>query len=275
MFTKPQRGMLSALVSLVIIGSFLAMQAKASNVSQNFVTTTNLVNGSLVAFDNNSDKNVVAANSNNVSRLLGVAVGAQVALINLDQNQGNVAVVTNGSSNVLVSDINGEVKSGDVLTASPISGVAMKATAPTRGLGRVQADFNKGINTSSQDITDKSGKTQSVKITTLPVFVSVGNFDGAISLGTNSLVVGVQSIAYNATGKTISPLRALIALTVLIVAVAISIVILYTSVASSIRSIGRNPLSKSSILQSLIQVILAVIVIMLSGFSIAYIIIGR
>ena len=72
------------------------------------------------------------ADTTNINTLLGVVVAAQDYLVNIDSTK-TVQVITNGAALTLVSDINGEVRTGDPLTASPIEGVAMKATESTKG----------------------------------------------------------------------------------------------------------------------------------------------
>lgn len=265
---------LSALVAILVCG-FFVQATLADTISQSYIATIVIPNGSLVSLKSDSATEIVMADSTNTEDLLGVTVSSEASLVNLNSTGGNTQVITSGTASVLVSDINGQINQGDSLTTSPIAGVAMKATAQGKILGIANANFNSQSATDHKDIIDKKGKTSSVAIGSLPVNVMVGNFQNQPTLTGNGVISAVQAVAVSTTGKSISTARALLALLILLIAVVISVLILYTAVASSIRSIGRNPLSRHSILQSLIQVIIAVVVIMLSGFSIVYLIIGR
>jgi hypothetical protein len=272
-----KRSLLSILflsIAIIFIGSSL-LQVRADSVSQSYNANLVIPTGSLVALQPGSANQIVIANSDNNEDLLGVSATPQSSLINLNSNGGNTQVVTAGSATVLVSDINGDIVSGDSLTTSPIAGVAMKATAPGKVVGVATGNFSSQNASERQQITDKDGKTNTVAIGSVNANIMVANFQNQPTLTGNGVISAVQAVAVSTSGKSISTARALLALLVLIVSVVISILILYTAVASSIRSIGRNPLSRHSILQSLIQVVIAVIVIMLSGFSIVYLIIGR
>jgi len=262
---------LFAVAALLLISH----QVKADTVSQAFNSGDNLVEGSVVSLNSNSAKNIQLANTSNSDSLLGVVVVPQNALVNLNSNIGNTQVVTNGQAKVMVSDINGVVKNGDLLTASPISGIAMKATLQGRTVGTSIEDFDKSAQKRTETVKDKAGKENTVSIALINANVVVSNYSPQNNFDANSVVNGIKSFAFSASGKPISTVRAVVALLVLLVAVVVSIIILYTTVLSSIRSIGRNPLSKHAILQSLVQVIAAIVVIMASGFLISYLIITR
>ncbi len=264
----------SIILSLIVI-VFCAFSARADTVSQSYTASVNIPAGSLVALQQGSGSQIVPADSNNIENLLGVTIASQASLVNLNSNNGNTAVVTSGNALVLVSNINGDINKGDSLTASPIAGVAMKATAPGKIIGTATNSFSNAQATSRQNIVNKKGESSEVALGQVSATILIGNFQNQPTLTNNGVIAAVQAVATSTTGKSISTARALLALLVLLIAVAISILILYTAVASSIRSIGRNPLSRHSILQSLIQVIIAVVIIMLSGFSIVYLIIGR
>jgi len=265
---------------VLLLGIMVALftftnNAQADSVSQTYNSPTQLVEGSLVSLASNSQSQVELSNAGNLDRLLGIVVNAQNSLVNLDTSSGNTQVVVSGQTNVLVSDINGEVKNGDPLTASPLSGVAMKATTQSKIVGLAQADFSLATQKNSQSVRDKSGKTTTVIIGLLPANISVTQYVSSVSLEGNSFVSGIQAVAISTTGKPVSAVRAFVALLVLLIAVGVSVVMLYTSLSSSIRSIGRNPLSKHAILLGLIQIIIAVVAIMLSGFAIMFLILTR
>lgn len=257
-------GLLGILFAFAIIPTTLSAPA-----SQGYNAKQEMPEGALVA---RKDDGVVLADISNTNTLLGVVVTPQDYLVNIDATK-TVQVVTNGSALTLVSDINGDVRTGDPLTASPISGVAMKATESTKVLGIAQSSLSNAAQTQKERIKDKYGKAKEVKVGRIAVDINV--LDLEIDGGKNSDVVsGLQTVASSAAGKQVSTLRAVIAFVVLLLALALSIIVLYSGVSSSIKSIGRNPLSKRFVIQGLIQVIFAVFIIMIAAFSVVYIIIG-
>ncbi len=264
-----------SLILALLFASIATFSVRADTISQSYTAAVNIPAGSLVALQQGSSSQIVPADSSNTDSLLGVTVAPQASLVNLNSNNGNTLVVTSGNAVVLVSNINGDIAKGDSLTTSPISGVAMKATAPGRIVGIATNSFTAAQASSRQKIADKKGESSEVSLGQVSANIMVGNYQNQPTLTGNGIISAVQAVATSTTGKSISTARALLALLVLLISVVISVLILYTAVASSIRSIGRNPLSRHSILQSLIQVIIAVVVIMLSGFSIVYLIIGR
>lgn len=261
------------LLSIVLLGILFAFAliptTFSAPASQGYNAKQELSEGSIVA---RKDDGVVLADISNINTLLGVVVIPQDYLVNIDATK-TVQVITNGAALTLVSDINGDVRTGDPITASPISGVAMKATESTKVLGIAQANLSDASQTQKERIKDKYGKVKEVKIGRIAVDVNV--LDLKIDGGKNSdAVSGLQTVASSAAGKQVSAVRAVIAFVVLLLALALSIIVLYSGVSSSIRSIGRNPLSKKFVIQGLIQVIFAVFIIMIAAFSVVYIIIG-
>ena len=115
-----------ALVVAVLCLGWPAVAGASSSIAQGFKASgTDIVSGALVSLQSGSANTVELSTVGNQERLLGVA-GSQ-SLIEF-ANGSPVQVVTSGATATLVSDINGAIKSGDRITASPIIGVGMKAT---------------------------------------------------------------------------------------------------------------------------------------------------
>lgn len=266
---------LSASILICVIFCLMGYSARAESISQAYNSEIQISEGSAVALINNSQNTIELATQENKNLLLGVVVASQNSLVNINSDQGNTQVIVNGPANLLTCDINGEIANGDALTTSPIAGVAMKATETTRIIGFAQANFSSNSQKQFQTINNKKGENVKVAIVVMPVNIAIADYSPKNNLDNNGVISGVQSLAYNLSGKNISAVRALVALIVLLVAAIVSIVIVYSSVNSSIKAIGRNPLSKRTVLLSFVQIIIAVAIIMLSGLSIAYLIISR
>jgi hypothetical protein len=240
-------------VAVVIVALAASAPAWAS-LSQGFATSASIPPGSLVALDANSSGSVDAADSLNVNRLFGVVVPPSSASVSLSgTGSGQVQVVTSGTANVLVSTADGDIQVGDYITVSSIAGVGEKAGADsTRVVGTAQANFN---GTGDGVTQDTIGNAQ-VDIGQIPVVIGVSTYTS--TAGKQSYVVPnwLQNLSNTLAGKSVSPIRIIIAGLILLVSLVSITVLLYAAVRNSIISIGRNPLSRSSVLRGLLQVVL-------------------
>jgi hypothetical protein len=227
----------------------------ASSIAQGFKTTdTNIVEGALVGLKADTPNNVELSSADNVNELIGV-VGNR-PLIELSDGGSSVQVVTSGVTITLVSDINGQIKPGDKITASPIEGVGMKATQTGIIVGTAQAELSA---TSERTVKDKSGNEQTVKIGMIPVQIDVVFYADTTVDSSSFVPAAVQDLANSIAGQPVSPIRVMIASLLLFLLFISIIVLLYSAVKSSIISIGRNPLSKNAVHKSLFQVGLTII----------------
>lgn len=254
-----------ALALAIAAGALLPAAAWAiTTISQGYSTTDKVSTGSMVSLKNNSSDEVVAANSNNAGAILGVVIDNGNSLLSLSNEQASqVQVATSGVVQVLVSNINGNVVQGDEITASPISGVGMKATDNTKVVGISQAGLNNN-NSSSETYTDKSGAKHNVVVGEIPVLINVSYFykqpDKTI------IPSAIQNIANAFAGKTVSTLPILISAGIFIATLIIVASIVYSMIRSSIISVGRNPMSQSAVYRDLTQ--MSALVIGILGVSI-------
>ena len=250
-----KRGKYIAAAAAVVLALAIAGPAWAS-LSQGFTASSPIATGSLVSLDEKSSGSVIVADTTNVGRLFGIVVPPSSASISLSgTGSGQVQVVTSGTANVLISTIGGDIHVGDYITISPIAGVGQKVgTSSTRIVGTAQADFNgSGDGVTRRSIDDGSTKRE-VAIGQIPVIVAVSTYTGD---GRQSYVVPnwLQNLSNTLAGRSVSPIRIIIAGLILMIALASTTVLLYAAVRNSIISIGRNPLSRSSVLRGLLQVV--------------------
>ena len=223
----------------------------AAAISQGFATNeTDLAVGALVGFTSNSQNSVELSNSDRVNQLIGV-IGSR-PLVELSNNDREVQVVISGSTQALVSDINGAIVAGDKITASPINGIGMKANESALVVGTAQGDLDQATKT-TQTFTDKQGTPQEVNIGAIPVQINV-TYYVAPDDQNSFLPPFLQAIANTVAGKDVSPVRVLVSSLVLIFGFVSIAVLLYSSTRSSIISIGRNPLSEGAVRKSLFEV---------------------
>jgi hypothetical protein len=262
----------------VLFAAFISVAAPAavhaiSPLTQGFLSSENLSPGSIVVLQKNSSDQVSAATTANVSNILGVVTNSDNSLLTLSNGQSNqIQVATSGIVQVLVSDINGGIATGDQITASPISGVGMKATDNVKVVGIAQGDLVKSKE-GAQSYTDKQGKKHPVQIGQIPVLISVSYFykqpDKTI------IPSAIQNVANALAGKKVSSLPILISAAIFLVTLIVVVSIIYSMIHSSIISVGRNPMSQSAIYRDLVQMSALVLVILGVAFLSIYMILTK
>ncbi len=183
-------------------------------------------------------------------------------------------VVVNGLTQALVSNVNGNVNSGDKITASPFSGIGMKATNSTEIVGVAQASLSTE-KTIQQSVIDKTGKKQTITVGAIPLEVNVAYFSSNQN-GSSSIFVPplLQSIANNVVGNQVSPLRVLASALILILGFTTVCIILYTSIRASITAIGRNPLANTAVRKGLVDVLVMAAGILTITIITMYVVVG-
>lgn len=226
-----------------------------SSIAQGFETADkNTVSGAIVGLKNGSPNTVELSNVTNLDQMVGVVGNKSV--IELSSGTSGVQVVTNGVTPTLVSDINGDVKSGDKITASPLAGVGMRATNSTLVIGSALGDLS-SAKKETRTITDKDGKQVEVRIGAVAVQIDKVFYEAPSDQNT-FLPPALQDFADGLAGHKVSPVRVVVAALLVVFLFAAVTILLYSAVRSSIISIGRNPLSESAVRKSLMQVGLTV-----------------
>lgn len=257
---KSRRMRLALALAMLAGLSAPATAAGLTSISQGYLTNDNPPLGSIVSLEKNSSDYVSRATPKNVNNILGVVVGDGNSLLSLSDGQANqIQVATSGVVQVLVSNINGPVYAGDQITASPISGVGMKATSNIKVVGTAQDSLNTSGN-SQQTYTDKSGRKQSVLLGQIPLLVSLSYY---YKQPDKTLIPSaIQNIANALAGKTVNSLPIIISMGIFLVTLIVVVSIVYAMIHSSIISVGRNPMSQAAIYRNLIQMSGLVVIIL-------------
>lgn len=240
----------------VVLAVALGSTAKAV-LSQSYPAGSTLPAGTLVVLNTQSGQ-VEQADPNNVDRLFGVVVPTVSAGGNSSTPTGQVQVATSGEADMFVTNAAGAIHIGDYLTASPISGVAQLAgAANVRVIGTAQANFSgsgSGVTNQTLSAAVAGGHQKQVAIGQIPVAINTTNYTPTAGRAPYAVPNWLQSLANATAGKAVSPLRVIVAMIVLVLGLLCITVLLYSAIRSSLISIGRNPLSKGSILRGLAQV---------------------
>ena len=244
----------------------------AAAISQGYRSNDSLVAGTLVSADkSDQDGLVIPANIDNADKLVGIVVAEQDATLSVTNPSDSLQVATNGTAQALVTDIGGEIKAGDSITASPVSGVGMKANDNVKIVGVAQADAK--FNGKTTQVKNKDGKEETFKVGTVPVVIQVSFYvpETKKSPIPEQLQLFVDSIA----GKQV-PIERLVASAAIVLAAVITIaILLYSAIHNSMISIGRNPLAQGSIYRGLWQVIITSFILFIVALGSAYFVLTR
>jgi len=212
-----------------------------------------IVTGAIVGYKPSSSNTVELSTASTADRLVGVA--GHNPVVSISGGQSQVQVVLSGTTLVLVSDINGTVKSGDKIAPSPIAGVGMKATTDGQIIGTAQGS---ATTTKTTSITDKTHKTHTIRIGYVTVQVGSAYYQ---SPGSDFLPPFMQNIANSLAGRQVSLVRVIVAGLVVLLGFISVIMLVYSGVRSSMQSIGRNPLAAPDIRRGLYQILLIAVVV--------------
>ncbi len=240
----------------------------AQQFAQGFDSDQALDRGIIVVLDEEDSDKVVPATLERVEDLYGVVINpndAPVTLANEDAEQTFVA--TNGRFRLLVSTQNGPIEAGDFITISSLEGIGMAVDdiAPLV-IGRALEPFDGSNAVSSAQAGDRT--------------VQIGRINADILVGQNpfqspaeaNLPEFLRRAAESIVGEPVPASRVYIATFVFIVSTFVAASLMYSGVRSSIISIGRNPLSKKSIVKGMLQVILVGLIIFIIGIFGVYLI---
>lgn len=266
------RGIL-LVVGIVLFVIVTVQVVSAQEVTQGYETDQQLQNGMIVQLKPGDGSKVEELTANNIGQMLGVVVPLDDSPVDLSTvgNSQQVYVATYGDQQVLVSDQNGSIKSGDPVSISSVAGVGMKAqSSQNLIIGKALESFD--------GKTDSEG-TMTVRTATGSKLVNFGRIIVNVSVAPNPLFSGtinpqvpkfLARAAQLITMRPVSTFRIYASLTVIVLSVLIAGGILYAGVRSGMVAVGRNPLAKKSIFRNLIQVTLMALIVFAIGLFAVY-----
>lgn len=258
---------IAALIALLIL-ILLSIKnpLSAQTVTQSYGYDQSLQRGMIVKLKSDDSTKVEPLTQATADQMYGVAVDANDAPVTLSQEGNRVYVATIGHFDVLVSNQNGEIAAGDYVTISAISGIGMKSdtTMPVIVGRALEAFDGKTGAISSAQVTDSTGNSSTVTLARIQVDINVDR-NPLLKATEPNLPEVLRRASETIAGKPVNPAKVYISVVVFIITTITSGILLYGGVKSAIISIGRNPLSKASIIRGMLQVILVGITIFLCG----------
>lgn len=259
---------LGALITLGLVGP-ISGQA----VTEGYGSDTKLQRGMLVKIKSDDASKVEPVTTETADQIHGIVVNANDAPISLADDGQAVFVAKIGQYDVLINDQNGAIKQGDYITISAVAGVGMKAGInESFVIGRALSGFD-GIKDviSESELTDSAGTKQKIKIGRVKVDVGVAR-NPLLKGETPNVPEFLRKITEAIAGKPVNAVRIYIGILLFVISTFVAGSLMYGGVKSGLISIGRNPLSRKSIIRGMIQVVVVGLIIFTTGVFGVYLI---
>ena len=255
---------LVALSLLVVFG--YTHQSSAQTFSQGYGSDKPIQRGMIVKLKKNDTTKVEPVTLDTAEQMYGVTIGASDASVALTNSTSQNYVATSGHYDVLVNTQNGKISPGDFITISALEGVGMKASSSDAYVvGRALAGFDgKSLVVGTTDLVDSQKHQQTVAIGRVNVDLGVAK-NPLLKATQPNVPEALRRAATSIAGKSVSAVRIYTGLVVFFVSTAIALSLMYGGIRSGVISIGRNPLSKKSIVRTMFQVIITGLIVFISG----------
>lgn len=254
-------------LSLFVLCTASAQVAHAQTITRGYDVdeSTIVQRGMIVGLKLDDLNKVEPINSADPNRIHGVVVGAGDASFVLAEESQSVFVASGGKFEVLVSDQNGTISAGDFVTASSVSGIGMKSDENQAVILGKAIDSFDGVSRKIAEAVVKDSQNNDKNIAIGRILVDISIRPNPNLRNSASMPSFLKDASEFIAGKPVNPVRVYMSLVVLIATVVVAGALIYSGVRSGMTAIGRNPLSKKSIIRGMLQVILASLIIFLIG----------
>jgi hypothetical protein len=242
----------------------------ASALAQGYATDDQDLRPGMVAAlsetSTSENPKVERAAQDNMDKVIGVTTTPGSDLVTVVSGPDQVYVQTTGEVDAFVSDINGEVKTGDLLTISPLRGVLMKADNSTATVVGIALE-NMTDQESEVVTVDETGGQRDVQVVTLRI-----NLDhkAASNQQANTTDSSLSRVGEAVTGRDVTEVRVLAGMVIFLIVLVAEGGIIYGAVSSAITAMGRNPMARKIILKEVVRVVLIALMVLGLGVLAIY-----
>ena len=260
--------MLCSLSGFFAVWLMTSSTAYASWTGEEFYSAQDLKIGSVVHINSDNPDTVSLAGYFDKDATIGIVALKGSGLVNYSRQGAEDSVALEGEVDVLVSDQNGPLKKGDLISLSWLSGVGMRyeAGSGARPIGIALEDYALE-NASIYGEVDSPDGIKTVSLDSIRM--RLVRQEPAVVSGAESGLVGALS---SVIGKRLTAEKVLAGVTIFILSLLIAGVFVTSSIRGSFISIGRNPLAGATIYRSLFHVSGISIIVMLIGATLAYVV---
>lgn len=254
--------------ALIIVGGvsvILPVLVMASNISRGFYSKDpNIKPGHAVSlkFNNTNDVQEIELSTRvNRDKFVGITTTKDASSVAISNNTTNIYVITSGQAYAIAADINGQIKSGDPVSISPLDGVIMKSDQDeAHVIGIALEDFNQD-NAKKQQVQQSNAPNRDVYINTVKIELGVRTKALASDKSEPFLLLFGRSL----TGKEVSQWQIVSALVILFIVLVVEGSIIYGATHSTIQAIGRNPLATKVVYRQYVRVLITALLILVFG----------
>jgi hypothetical protein len=262
------------MLCLVAFGAFVPAAARsASAIAKGYASDdTGLQPGMTVALSDagTADKpKVKRAAQDDEEKIIGVATLPESELLTIASGEKSVYVQITGEADAFVSDLDGEIKKGDLLTISPVLGVLTKANRTTATV----------LGIALEDFDASKAETKTVEGENGPREVKIGktkiNLDhkAASNQQADSTDSSLERLGRAVVGRNdVTEIQVIAGLTVFLIVLVTEGAIMYGAISSSIMALGRNPMAHKIILGELVRVLAIAFGVLIVGLAAIYVI---
>lgn len=230
------------------------VSAQGFNIASVYqINDKDAVSGDIII--SNGEKGLTRTQVTYDNRIFGVIDTSPVVVLR-EASSSATPVIRLGDVLTNVTDYNGAIKKGDLITTSPVLGKGMKAGQSGYVLGSALENANySGPNV---NVDTKQVKTGSVRVALRIEFAELTTARNSITLLDNLNTAFFRSVQ-NPEKFTLT-IRYIIAGLIALVAFILGFFTVARSISKAVEAVGRNPLARTAIMASVIfQIALAVI----------------
>lgn len=259
-----------ALCALLLVIS--AAPVFGQTVLQGYDSDEKLQRGMIVSLRADDGTKLEPASIDTVDTAKGVVVDPNDSPVRVTGNENQYFVAAAGHYEVLVSNENGSIKSGDYIGVSSFAGIGMKvAESQEIIVGRAVASFGDGSGNLVSRTQTKDGRAIAIGRIQLDVGVAP---NPVMKVPDNDRIPdALQKITDDIADKPVGTVRIYVAFLILLITAFVAGTTLFSGVRSTFISVSRNPLSKNVIYKGLLQVLLLSLIIFITGIFGVYLLI--
>lgn len=258
----------SATIFMVLFSCAVIAVANATHVAaiaRGYTTSDDgLAAGMVAALSESGDSEVERADQNSTDRIVGVVTTSDSSSVTLSSANAKLLVESEGEVSAYVSNINGEVQKGDLVSLSSFKGILMKAKGSSTG-GVVGVAAEGGSETTNYSYSE-NGTVKTTKITKVKINL---NKQGATT-STHTEPSPLSKVGQSITGKQVSDIRVLAALIMFVLVMVAEGGIIYGAITSAITALGRNPMARKTIRREMSRVIVVAVGVLGIGLGAVY-----
>jgi hypothetical protein len=254
----------------VLLFVVISVMQPAMAIAQSYATDdSELQPGMVVALSDASTGDtpkVERAALDKESKVIGVSTTPDDQLVTVTSGNNQVYVKNTGEAEVFVTDLNGDIKKGDLLAPSPLLGILMRAdesTAPIVGISLEDFDTSKA----ETKTINENNKNKDVKIGKIRINLDHMAASNQQASATDS---SLERLGRAVVGRDVGEIQVIAALVIFLVVLVAEGGIIYGAVSSAIAALGRNPMARVIIRREMVRVVLIAFVVLLIGVGAIY-----